>query len=418
MKLKLTLIIAFALILAGCSSESGGGKWDDPNPIQPTADLTLTGAEVDANEGLNKFGIEFFNAMALNYDVVFGDMAQDNKDNYSVSPLSASLALAMLANSGDDALTAGALKVLNTTDLQSLNGSCNKIMRYLVGRDNLELANSIWYSSIRCNVLDSYVRNMNSTFYAEINGVDFTDSSVPGKMNAWIRNKTHGYIDNMIESTDERNIIYLINALYFKAKWKDSFKKDRTVKKTFYGTESDSEIDMMRSNGMYEYVKQDRLSAVIKNFEGDAAMAFVLPADGTDIKTLSANLSFDEWKAGIDNARTRNVDLSLPKFNIDTDAGLSELLGAMGLPSAFKNLDKMGAVNIVNGIASLETRQKTMTTVDEEGVTAAAVTVIGGLEEALPAEDKVEYTLDRPFLYFIYNRTSGTILMAGRICNL
>ena len=417
MKIKLPLIFASALLLAGCSSESNG-KWDDPNPIQPTADLSLSGTEADANDGLNKFGIDFFNAAAIHYDAFFSASIQDNHDNYSVSPLSASLALAMLANSGDDAITSATLKVLNAPDIADLNNACNKIMRYMAGRKNVELANSIWYSSSRCKVTDSYVRNINRTFYAEVNGVDFTDKSVAGKMNAWIHNKTHGYIGDMIQRTDDRSIVFLINALYFKGKWDDSFKKDKTTKATFHGTESNSEIDMMHSHNTCRYVKQDRLSAIIKPLEGDAAMAFLLPEGNTDIKELSATISCEEWQGIVNNAKACYDGLSLPKFKINSDADLSPWLNSIGLSGYNSKLDKMGDVRIDDHLY-LKTKQKAILKVEEEGVTAAAVTVIGAFDTAMPDKsDEVVFTLDRPFLYFLFNRTSGTILMAGRICNL
>ena len=50
--------------------------------------------------------------------------------------------------------------------------------------------------------------------------------------------------------------------------------------------------------------------------------------------------------------------------------------------------------------------------IDEKGVTAAAFTVIARYGAAMPPEDEMDFTLDRPFLFIVESR-DGLPLFTG-----
>ena len=61
-----------------------------------------------------------------------------------------------------------------------------------------------------------------------------------------------------------------------------------------------------------------------------------------------------------------------------------------------------------------EVKQKSFVDVNEEGTEAAAVTSVVIRETSAPAE----YVIDRPFLFAIRERLSGTVLFVGKIVEI
>jgi len=408
-KLTLSLCVAAAgALLTGCSEENSS-KIDGIIDVPTTDNITLSRSEEVVNEGLNDFAFDFLNAAADKYDQVF-DNAGDG--NMAVSPLSASMCLALVANSGDEALTESISKMLGYKDLATLNATCNKLMRFLYndnGGCEIALANSVWYDNI-FSVKPDFVKNINETYYAEVNSAEMSSQATLDIIDKWCAAKTHGRIAKIMDKLPGSQIV-LINAMYFNGKWNEPFDKSETKLKDFHGSNGTTIVRMMHSERNGLYYDLPHAEAVAIPFKGNNEMIFMLPKDGTTATELSKSLTAEDW-----NEKTAHecaIALDVPRFAMETSSTLDDALSSLGLNLSFTGLDKMG----IDIAGKFQVVQKTSTSVDEEGAVAAAVTAAGEYTSYVPGVGAT-LVLDRPFIFFLRNTVTGSILMAGRINNL
>lgn len=249
MKKYLFLSVA-VFALAACDSDEGG-KFGPMHEIPVSNEIDLTIDELSVNQGLNSFAFDFLNEVALSGD------GRDDNGNLCVSPLSASFALAMLANSADEVIAGQVAGILGAENLPALNSTTNKLLRYMPSRKSgarLELVNSAWYHDDYV-VSRTYEDNMAQTFYAEVNGRDFDDPATLGFINGWCNEKSHGMIPRILETLSARQIFILANALYFSGKWNKPFDVSDTRDMEFTGTVSKSIVKMMHSEGKASYME-------------------------------------------------------------------------------------------------------------------------------------------------------------------
>lgn len=184
----------------------------------------------------------------------------------SVSPVSVSICLAMVANAVDDANAQAIAKALGYSDLQALNELCAKLLTYLPdSRQGAELllANSLWYHLIY-NISDPYTNLLKETFGAEITGADFGAPATVDLINKWCSDNTNGKIDQL---TDELNgDVCWINALYFAGMWDTPFDKSLTHKAPFNTPDGVKEVDMMHRDMLCNYTKTDVYHSVSISF--------------------------------------------------------------------------------------------------------------------------------------------------------
>lgn len=414
--MKKALIIStfmLSLLLSSCSdSNEGGWKYgkiiDVPELQGP---LELTAVETTANDKINNFAFDFLNISSDKYDEIFNG---NTNGNFTISPLSATMALGLMANSGDDALAADVCRALGVDGTDVLNSTCNKLMRYLAWQDNnqtLDIANSVWYSN-KLQMPDSYRNILNNIYYSEVSGVDFTDGSIADIINSWVAAKTRNMIPSVVSDVPSTTAIMYANAMYFNGEWEFKFDKEQTTDAVFHGTTTDSDVKMMHMTYLGSFQESEKGSLIKLHFKNTLAMNIMLPADGVSVEELSACLSYEDWQKLISVGRTGEITLSLPRFKIDGNADLDPLLSALNIRnsiSAFGTSQTHG----------LTMQQKTASNIDEDGARVSSSTTIKG--ETAFDKDKikqVEFNVNRPFLFFITNINSGTVLMAGRICNL
>lgn len=427
MKTKSLLFALMALSLSACSSDGDSPAVDNNQPsVDPTTKLeltktiSLTPAEETTNHSLNQFSFNFLNKAASSTDAF-----ENNDGNISVSPLSASICLSTLANSGDKTLENAIAELLGEKDLANLNTTCNKLMRFLPSTANgaiLTLANSAWYNNIY-SPADKWVENLSTTFGTYVKGIEFEKKNV-SLVNSWCSQNTNGRIPEIIDQLHSDGVVHLINALYFQGKWMIDFDPALTDSQSFDGTEGTTKVKMMHSNLPLAYSRNADFESVAVPFCGNTRIVLVMPAENKSASDLARTMTLADWDKALAEAEKAKVDLSLPKFKVESSADISNILHELGLPVTF-NLDKMGVKDqsgrIVNGTAIV--RQKTSAGIDEKGAEAAAITdaeiIVTSSGNSNQEEMKeVVLAFDRPFLYFIENTKTGTILLAGVVNNL
>jgi serpin B len=339
--------------------------------------------------------------------------------NFLVSPLSLHIALGMLLN-GADGQTAQEIQKTLKLDAQTL-AEANETYRNLT--DNLPavdpgvtftLANSVWNRNT-FPVEASFLNVLKQTFDAEVSSQDFNDPGTVGKINAWASDHTNGRIPKVLDQIQPDNVMFLLNALYFKGNWKTPFDPEQTISIPFtLASGSQVNVPMMRLHSNFRRAFQPGFSAIELPYGDDKfAMTVLLPAESSTADVVLANLNQTSWTELQRNMALSKLDFGLPKFTLNYAISLNKTLSTLGMPTAFTNQANFSKINAKQGLLLSFVKQNTFIAVDEKGTEAAAVTT-GGMSTT---SIQLPTLCDRPFVLVIHEKTSGTILFVGKIAD-
>ncbi|NJD02297.1 MAG: serpin family protein [Ruminiclostridium sp.] len=349
---------------------------------------------------------------------------EDSSKNIFISPLSISTALAMTYQGAEGTTREAMAKALELSGLNNevLNESYKNLLGYLKQADSklqLDINNSIWTREGKPIKKDFLALNK-SIFDAYVTTLDFSEAKTADTINKWIDDSTKGKIKKMIDPPIPSDIImYLINAIYFKGQWSEKFSKDRTFDSKFNSADGKiSSIKMMSRNGTVDYAQGEDFKGVRLPYgKGKMAMYCILPEKGTDINAFIRNMDFVRW-AEIRSAisETKDVKLQIPRFNLEYGIkNLNDALTSLGMGEAFS--DNANFSGIGDSIAISRVLHKAVIEVDEEGSTAAGVTVVE-MKETAVAMNPPEFIADRPFIFVIADDDTGSILFIGKLMSI
>lgn len=372
------------------------------------ATLTTKSAKVITQSG-NQFAFEFLHELAKNEDA----------ENFMISPLSLSIALGMTYNGADGETKEAFENVLHLTEsVDETNQFYQNLINKLASSADgsvLDIANSIWIRD-GFPVLKSFKEMNEKYFYARIQNLDFKDKKSVDIINKWVSDNTNKKIPSVISSIPSDVIMYLINALYFKADWKSKFDKDDTNKMPFYSDEASFEnVDMMHQENELDYFENDLFSSVILPYEKDKfSMVVLLPKKGT-VTDFVNEINIDSWNEWSQQYYPTKVALTIPKFKQEYKESFKDELLALGLENTFSgaNFSKMTS----DAVEISDVFQKTFIEVKEEGTEAAAVTVVVAVVTSVGPSDRVIFNANRPFLYIIKENVTGSICFVGKVGN-
>lgn len=258
---------------------------------------------------------------------------------------------------------------------------------------------------------------LNQTYFdATVLGLDFTSPAAKDQMNNWVKEKTNGKITGIIEATSADDVLFLINAIYFKGTWTYLFDKELTKPAPFY-LEDGSTVShdfMTATKTKYLYYQDNSKKLIDLPYgNGQFSMTLLVPEGQHTVNDVVQELNDENLSAWLAAADTSGVELHMPKFKMEYKKELNETLAALGMGIAFSSDADFS--NMVNGSRSLnisEVMHKTFLEVNEEGTEAAAVTSVGiGVTSAGPSV----LNIDRPFVFLIREKSSNTILFIGKL---
>jgi serine protease inhibitor len=339
--------------------------------------------------------------------------------NVFISPLSLHIALGMIMN-GANGQTAQEIQKTLKLDAQTLaeaNQTYQNLMENLPGVDpdvTLSLANSVWYRNT-FSVETSFQDLLKQSFKAEVSAQNFDDPATLGKINNWASQKTNGKIPKVLDQIQSDNVMFLMNALYFKGDWKTQFKPEQTIDSPFkLASGSTKTVRMMRLNTELNHASRPTYTAFELPY-GSAkfSMTVLLPAENTTADALINSLSSTEWAQLQQVMTSSTIDIGLPKFTLSYDINLNKALSTLGMPTAFTDGADFTKINKQGGLTLSFVKQNTFVAVDEKGTEAAAFTTGGISVTSAP----VPTLCNRPFVFVIHEKTSGTILFVGKIAD-
>lgn len=415
-KFSTLFFLAFTTILlvASCEKSNSEINKDLPDPIK----IDLHSSEAKMVKSDQQFAFEFFAN-------VFNEEAADKDDNFMVSPLSLSMALAMTWNGADGETKQAMQKVLRLDGYsdEEVNEYYKKLREALLKTDpstKLAIANSIWTN--KNVVIDSDFIKVNQDYFnSVVKSVDFADSKTVNELNQWAAENTNNLIDHVIDETDPMALMYLMNAIYFKGIWTSEFDAKNTTKKPFFYMNGKSKnVDMMHQKTDFNYTENQLLQMVELPYGNQAfSMLVLLPKEGKMLADIISDLQKgDSWTALASCLRKSDVDLYLPKFKTEYSKRLNDALINMGMGIAFdpsradfsRMSDHDAFISFVDQFTYIST--------DEVGTEAAAVTVVGIELTSYQPPRTVTFNANRPFIYIIQENSTGSILFMGAVKDL
>jgi serpin B len=252
-------------------------------------------------------------------------------------------------------------------------------------------------------------------FYsAESKSFDITDATVPAKINTWIELKTNGLIKDMVDKLNDNTVMLLINAIYFKGKWSIQFDKTATTDRTFTRPDNStvSAPSMHQTETHRVYRGSGYTIAELPYGQGNFVIDILLP-DGNNFATVMPLLTDAGFKTMVNNLSSAKVNLYLPRFKYSYKKTLREVLSMMGMGIAFTDIADFSNISDLALLINEVTHQAFIET-NEEGTEAAAATIVDiGTTSAGP--DPIRIDVNRPFIYFIRETTTNSILFMGRV---
>ena len=341
-----------------------------------------------------------------------------DKENICLSPLSAQLAMAMVANGAEGKTRTEILDIMQLGD--SANAKSRKLLDDIATKTvwnehgDIRIANSIWIRE-DFDVKQEFVETNKEYLDALVERAAFNQETV-NRVNEWCKENTNGKIPTILDRFKDNDRMLLINALYLKAAWSKPFQENNTTNQKFT-TEKGKQVKvpmmMMRSNE--QFYKDDVVSMVTKRLQGGYSMLFILPGEGVKCDEAAEYVAKD-FDTYLRNMSVSDVSLSLPKFTTDFGMSIKNTLANLGIKRAFGGNAQFSGISDEPLFIS-DVVQKTYINVNEKGTEAAAVTMaITGLLSMRPQKIEV-ITFDRPFIYAIIKDNGNEVLFAGKVGN-
>ncbi|MBN1312348.1 MAG: serpin family protein [Anaerolineae bacterium] len=445
----LVSVLWVALLFAACSSTAPNIPGTDESPaisapegdtepvdVRP-GETKLVRADVERDtapqiDSTDRSALASGNA-AFAFDLYQQLRTQDG--NLIYSPYSISVALAMTYAGADGSTARQMADTLHFTLPQDkLHPAFNALGLALDSRNmtiedpesgeektavQLEIANALW-AQAGFPFKQPFMEMLGRNYDAGVRQVDFVNAPEPARqaINQWASEKTHDKIQDIIPegviSPDTR--LVLANAIYLNALWQSQFEESATQDEPFYLLDgSQTQVSMMHQQETFGYVSGDGYQAVdLPYMGGQLSMLAIVPDQDkfADVESIFDAAYFEQVREALES---QLVNLGMPRFEFETSIGLSDILIAMGMPEAFdgNRADFSGMAEEDLYISAV--LHKAYIKANESGTEAAAATAVVMDLAMAPLGEPINLTIDRPFLFVLYDHETGAILFVGRV---
>lgn len=361
--------------------------------------------DMDAAEGINKFGL-----------ALFARINDANGESFVCSPLGVTYVLAMLDNGATG---------IGKQEIESALGiddkAVNELSRKMIANSEEQKSSAVFtianYLALNKDLAlkPNYKKQMQKFYQAGMDNLDFSSPSALQTINDWCSKNTGGMIPKFLDTVNPEARAYVLNALYFNGEWKKKFKVANTREEDFTSENSSMrKVKMMHQTAKFDYAENDTMQLLLMPYgEGDYEMLVALPRQG---KTISDAIEYLKGKSVNrlnEMATEYKVTTSLPNFTTETKTDLNSIIQALGINAVFHDGSSLSEISKENLIVS-KILQKAKIEVSENGTKAAAVTGAMMLTSALPHEVPTAiFRADHPFVYLIVDNRSNAILFTG-----
>lgn len=419
-KVTVTAATLACTAVAACSENSAGtnpndstGGSNNPPPATISAlPRAMTATEVKVRDASNDFSFALLRTVTD---------SEPDKSTF-ISPLSASFALGMLMNGANGTTYDETQKALQLSGMSrtEINEGYKSLVALLLSLDpavQLKIGNSIWYRS-GFAVHETFLDSTKKYFDAESKPLNFSDVVASlSVINGWASAATNDKIKKVLNDIKPDDVMFLMNAIYFKGDWRNKFEASKTKNETFTPASGAVQtVPVMNRQGKMNYAETQTYQAVDLPYGNSAfSMTVVLPKPGNSVNDVAKSLTSTAFTAMTKTLQESEVVLALPKLKLDYERVLNGNLNALGMNVPFTDFADFTRMTPAAVKVSF-VKQNSFVDVNEEGTEAAAVTVIGVQLTSAPIPRTVR--VDRPYLFMIRERFSGTVLFMGRIVRI
>lgn len=337
--------------------------------------------------------------------------------NRAYSPANVYMAMAMLAETTGGNSRQQILDLLGADSIEALRTQAGHIWNAQYcddGQSTSLLANSLWLD-------DSYtfkysaVHNLVNHYYASIFNGNLPSKEMSQQLQAWLNSQTGGLLQDQVKNQEfsEYAVFALASTTYFTAGWDKEFNAAKTADDVFHSKNGDITTAFMNGTMTGTYYWGSNFGAARLELT-KGYMWLILPDEGYTVEDilkedeyLSMALAPNRWK----NQKKIILNLSLPKFDISSQADLIDGMKALGLSDIFnEHKSDFTPITDADELVVDKIDHAVRVAIDEDGVVASAYTIIDMADGGMPPENEIDFVLDRPFLFLV---TDDVPLFAG-----
>jgi serpin B len=398
-------LMSSSIILISCEKKDANVRSGDSGNL---VNITTEGYQQEIIDSANRFAFDLFKPVLAD---------AKGTENIMISPFSITSALSMTLN-GAAGETFEAMKKtlgLEGKTLVQINKTYLKLMTEMIPVDKsvvLDIANSVWVDK-QLNVKQPFITDLQTFYKGEARDIDVTDPDAVNIVNDWIALKTQDKITEMLDKFDPGAAMLLINAVYFNGKWRYKFDKTDTKEEPFYVTPSDPKtVPMMHQIHNFKAIRNNSFTIVdIPYGQGNYTMVVVLPDKNMTNSDVANSLTLSLWQEWMGLLADNSVVLSIPRFKYNYKRLLNKDLIDLGMSIAFTTQADFSNISDQSLLITKILHQSFIDT-NEEGTEAIAATIV---EMGTGAAEPVDMKIDHPFLYFIRESSTGTIIFMGEV---
>ena len=402
---RIIYLLPIVFMLFSCDQEKA-------DPV--VSDLTPTEKSAKNIAADNQFGFEIFQKV---------NASLTEPKNTMISPMSISLALAMVYNGTDGNTKKQMEDMLHKSNLspEDINQSYKDLVAALSSHDpkvELAISNAIFYRN-SFNVKNNFITTNQNYYQAEVSGLDFTKTTETlNKVNDWVKTNTKGKIDKIIEKVSDDDIMYLLNAIYFNGEWKYRFDTKETADLPFTKEDKTTiQVPTMTLEKPFNFYSHNDFQMLEMPYgSGKYSMLIFLPETGKKTGDVISILDSENLNSWISKLSEQKKKVFLPKFEFKFDDSLVDELTALGMTDAFNDAKaNLSGISDAAKLVISEVMHKSYIKVDERGTEAAAVTGITvGVTSVGP---DTSFRVDHPFVFAIREKDTKAILFIGKVMN-
>lgn len=417
MKRFFLFIFITAAVFSGCQQTPAVGDNSEDDRVDDIQDVTLNNIKLTKSQSEivrsnNNFAFDLLREIYKTTD----------RENVFFSPLSLQSVLSMILNGANGETYSQIQTTLGYSDysLEEINVLYETILSGLNEVDktvSFSNANSIWLNNI--DLKDGYVDCVKKYYNpSAFQKIDFSSSAAAGIINQWCSDNTSGKIDSIVDELNPNAPLAILNALLFQGEWREKFKVSNTKEEPFYllGGESVTKSFMHKSLLWTASEVDGNKYCHLPFGRGGFSLSMILPDEKTDFDSFLSSFDGTQYYALRSASKLYDLRLSIPKISVESELSeqLKNALEALGIKDAFDSGSADFSKMFGNKDSVGDIKQKVSFKMDENGVIAAASTVVDYAgNDDLSEPPVMVFNANHPFIFFIHENSTGAILLMG-----
>ena len=401
------------LMLLSCDDDDKNVKYMLP----PAATIQMTAEQKAMVAKSNDFSFNLFREVYRQHQT-----ESLGQKSMFFSPMGATFMMGMLAEGAEGETQREILKTMCLDDAtaREISRMCEVLIDDAPEADRqvtLEIANAI-YTNKGYEPKKEFKECMDEYYDADVRSLDFSNAESLNAINNWAKDETNGKIQKVIDRLSSDAVAYILNSIYFIAKWTNQFDREDTKTETFMTENGEArQIEMMNNNAIVKCAANDVMSMVCLPYGSGTVwnMYVLLPNEGKTVDDVLGCLNTESWMNVCKGLKNMQLNLKMPKYSTLSSIELKAPLTALGMTKAFSPNAEYGKITSSKNIYFNSMAQHAQINVTEEGTEMVAVSTgdISSLGGGADIFGTGEFFANRPFVYIVTENNTQAIFFAG-----